>query len=162
MALEFKLSNSIRGGLIYLAGDSIAALLSNELDWLRAAGVLFIGATLYAIEIPNYFSWINKKMKGKVGFKSSMIRAALSMSFFNPLWIARHILFIKLFMGQFDQIGWDLVWVGTISFVVNIPISLGANYFIQNKVSLDNRFIASAIFSGIMAVYYSLSMNWFS
>lgn len=162
MALEFKLSNSIRGGLIYLAGDSIAALLSNELDLLRAGGILFIGATLYAFEIPNYFNWIDKRMNGKTGLTSSMIRATLSMSFFNPLWIARHILFIKLFMGQFDQIGWGLVWVGTLSFVVNIPISLGANYVIQNKISLRNRFIASAIFSGIMAVYYSLSMNWFS
>ncbi len=162
MAFEFKLTNSIRGGLIYLAGDSVAALLSNELDWLRAAGILFIGATLYAFEIPNYFNWIDKKMKGKTGFKSSMTRAVLSMAHFNPLWIARHILFIKLFSLQFEQIGWGLIWVGTISFVVNIPISLGANYFIQNKVSLENRFMASAIFSGIMAVYYSLSMNWFS
>lgn len=162
MALEFKLSNSIKGGLIYLAGDSIAAWLSNELDWIRVAGVLFIGATLYALEIPNYFNWIDKKMTGKTDFMSSMIRATLSMLFFNPLWIARHFLFIKIFMLQFDQIGWGLLWVGTISFVVNIPISLGANYFIQNKISLDYRFIASALFSGIMAVYYSLSMNWFS
>jgi len=162
MALGFKLSNSIRGGLIYLAGDSIAALISSELDWIRAAGVLFIGATLYAIEIPNYFSWIDKKMNGQSGIRTSMIRATLSMLFFNPIWIARHILFIKLFMFQFDQIGWGLLWVGTLSFVVNIPISLGANYIIQNKIALQNRFIASAIFSGIMALYYSLSMNWFS
>lgn len=162
MALEFKLANSIKGGLIYLAGDSIAALLSNELDWLRAAGILFVGATLYAFEIPNYFNWIDKKMSGKIGLKFSIIRATLSMAFFNPLWIARHILFIKLFTLQFEQIGWNLIWIGTISFVVNVPISLGANYIIQNKISLENRFIASAIFSGIMAVYYSLSMNWFS
>lgn len=161
MRLEFKLSNIIRGSIIYAAGDSIAAVLSHEFDWLRLAGTLFIGATVYAFEIPNYFNWIDKKVSHSTNFTSKIIRASLAMLYFNPLWIARHILFIKLFMGQYDSISWGLLTIGTISFLVNIPLSLGANYIIQNKIALQNRFIASAIFSGVMAVYYSLSIIWF-
>jgi hypothetical protein len=39
---------------------------------------------------------------------------------------------------------------------------LVANYVIQNKISLQWRFLASAIFSGLMAVYYALSELFFS
>jgi hypothetical protein len=157
MKLEFKLSNSLRGGLIYALGDTAAALISDQFYWFRLAGVFVIGASIYALEIPNYFKWIDLKIKGNRGIKYSLIRAAMAMLHFNPFWIARHILFIKLFMGQYDDIGWGLVAVGFISFLINIPISLVANYTIQNKISLKYRFLASAIFSGLMAVYYSLS-----
>ena len=162
MALEYKFSNIIRGGLIYSIGDTIAALISNEFDWARALGILVIGATIYAFEIPNYFKWIDKKVNGKNGLKSSLIRTLLAMMFFNPLWIARHILFIKLLLGQSNQIGWNLITIGAISFLINIPISLAANYLIQNKVALKYRFLVSAVFSGLMAIYYSLSITWFS
>lgn len=162
MALEFKRSNSIRGGLIYSIGDTVAALISDDFSWMRLLGVLAIGATLYAFEIPNYFKWIDKKVSGTMGLRASMTRALLAMLYFNPLWIARHILFVKLFMGQTDQIGWGLLVVGSISFVINIPVSLAANYVIQNKISLKYRFLASAIFSGLMAIYYSLSAIWFT
>jgi hypothetical protein len=161
MALEYKLSNIIRGGLIYSIGDTIAALISSEFDWIRLVGIIVIGATIYAFEIPNYFKWIDKKVAGKAGIKPSMYRALLAMLYFNPLWIARHILFIRLLMGQFDQINLSILWVGLMSFLVNIPISLIANYIIQNLISLKHRFIASAIFSGLMAIYYSLSNHWF-
>jgi hypothetical protein len=161
MALEYKLSNIVRGGLIYSVGDTIAALISSEFDWIRLAGIIVIGATIYAFEIPNYFKWIDKKVAGKAGFKPSMYRALLAMLYFNPLWIARHILFIRLLMGQFDQINWSILEVGLISFLINIPISLIANYIIQNLISFKHRFVASAIFSGLMAIYYSLSNHWF-
>lgn len=161
MALEYKLSNIIRGGLIYSIGDTVAALISNEFDWVRLFGIIVIGATIYAFEIPNYFKWIDKKVAGKAGFKPSIYRALLAMLYFNPLWIARHILFIRLLMGQFDQVNWGILWIGFFSFLVNIPISLIANYIIQNVISLKHRFVASAIFSGLMAIYYSLSNHWF-
>ena len=162
MALEFKLSTSSRGGLIYASGDTIAALISHEFDWFRLTGVLVIGASLYAFEIPNYFKWIDRKVNGGVGLKTALSRALLAMLYFNPLWIARHILMIKLLMGQFNQISWSLITVGAISFLVNIPVSLVANYAIQNKVQLKYRFLASAMFSGLMAIYYSLSGTLFN
>lgn len=161
MTLEYKWSNIIRGGLIYATGDTIAALISDQFSVQRMIGILMIGATIYALEIPNYFKWIDKKTQGKTGLKNSLYRSVLAMLYFNPLWIARHVLFIKLITGNFDQIGWGLITTGTLSFVVNIPVSLAANYLIQNKIALEHRFLASAIFSGLMAIYYSLSDVWF-
>jgi hypothetical protein len=162
MALEFKRSNIIQGGLIYALGDSVAALITDDFDWYRMVGIMIIGATLYAFEIPNYFKWIDRKIQGNNTFKSASQRALLAMLYFNPLWIARHILLIRLFTASTADIGWNLLVIGGISFLVNIPVSFFANYLIQNKINLKHRFIASAIFSGIMAVYYSLSDVLFS
>ena len=157
----YRRSDILRGGLIYTIGDTIAALIAQEFSWVRVAGILLIGATIYAFEIPNYFRWIDRKTVGIAGWRSSLRRTLLAMLYFNPLWIARHILFIKLITGAFEEIGWGLIAVGAISFLVNVPLSLAANYLIQNKIPLKHRFLASAIFSGLMAIYYSLSDHWF-
>jgi len=66
-------------------------------------------------------------------------------------------LFIKLFSGNFNQIDLNLLKIAWVSFLVNIPISFIANYLIQNKVNLSWRFLASAIFSALMAIYYAMS-----
>ena len=161
MTIEYKLSTIIRGSLIYAAGDTAAAIITDEWSWIRLLGILFVSATFYSVEIPNYFNWIDKKMSHSASLKDRLIKASLAMIYFNPLWIARHMLFIKLFMGQTDQIGWNILEAGAISFAINIPISLAVNYGIQNKVALEHRFIVSALFSGVMAVYYSLSAVWF-
>ena len=161
MRLQYKGSDVLKGGLIYSLGDTIATFISNELDLFRLLGMFIIGATIYSFEIPNYFRWIDQKIDKNGSFKSSITRAGLAMLYFNPLWIARHILFIHLISGKFDLIGWEIITVGAISFLFNIPISLIANYIIQNKIKLSFRFIASAIFSGLMAIYYSLSAIWF-
>lgn len=159
--MEYKKSNIIRGGLIYLAGDTTAALIADEFSWERLLGILLIGCTLYAFEIPNYFNWIDKKVGKASGFASSMKRTGLAILYFNPLWIARHLFFIKLFSGQTDQLSLGLLEIGLKSFAVNIPISIIANYLIQNKVKLSWRFLASALFSALMAIYYALSAVWF-
>ena len=161
MRLQYKVADIIRGGTIYCAGDTIASLISDDFNWVRVVGILFIGATVYAFEIPNYFRWIDLKVKKKQGLKSSAKRAFLAMIYFNPLWIARHILFINVLSGAYDQITWGLLMVGTISFIVKIPISFIANHVIQNMIQFKYRFIASAIFSGLLAIYYSLSDYWF-
>ncbi len=161
MKLTYTKSNIIRGGLIYTLGDTIAAMIGHDFSWVRMLGILVVGATLYAFEIPNYFKWIDHKVQNTGTFLSSIKRASMAMLYFNPLWIARHILFIKLFSGHFDEISRGLIAIGTKSFLVNIPFSLAANYLIQNKIPLKHRFLASAIFSGLMAIYYSLSAHWF-
>lgn len=155
------MTNIVRGGLIYTTGDTIAAFISDEFSWLRVLGILLVGCTVYAFEIPNYFKWIDSKVGASTGFKSSMKRTGLAILYFNPIWIARHILFIKLFSDHYKQISWSLLEIGLISFVINIPVSVIANYLIQNKIRLDWRFLASAIFSAIMAIYYALSAIWF-
>ncbi len=161
MRYDYTKSNIIRGGLIYTIGDTIAALIGDDFSWFRMVGMLIIGATVYALEIPNYFKWIDSKVKNTGTFLSSIKRASMAMLYFNPLWIARHIFFIKIISGHQEEISWDILRIGAMSFLLNIPISLAANYLIQNKISIEHRFLASAIFSGLMAIYYSLSAYWF-
>ena len=124
--------------------------------------MVLVGATVYAFEIPNYFDWIVKKTQNLKGLKATLTKTGLAILYFNPLWIARHLLFIKLFSGQFDAIGWNLLTIAFWSFLVNIPISFIANYIIQNRFKLKWRFLGSAIFSALMAIYYALSETIFS
>lgn len=160
--MHYKKQNIIKGALIYSAGDTIAALLLDEFLLTRLLGMVLVGATFYAFEIPNYFDWIVKKTQSLNGLKATLTKTGLAIAYFNPLWIARHLLCIKLFSGQFDAIGWDLLAIAFWSFLVNIPISFVANYMIQNRFKLKWRFLGSALFSALMAIYYALSETLFS
>jgi len=122
---------------------------------------MLVGATFYAFEIPNYFDWIVKKTEDLQGLKATLTKTGLAILYFNPLWIARHLLFIKLFSGQFQYIGWNILEIAFWSFLANILISFIANYLIQNRFKLKWRFLASAIFSALMAIYYALSETLF-
>jgi hypothetical protein len=123
--------------------------------------MILVGATFYAFEIPNYFDWIVKKTAHQNGIKATLTKTGLAMLYFNPLWIARHLLFIKLFSGQFELVGWNLLEIAFWSFLANILISFIANYVIQNQFKSKWRFLASAIFSALMAIYYALSETFF-
>jgi len=160
--LIYTKSNILRGALIYSAGDAIAAVLLNEFSIYRLAGMMLIGATIYAFEVPNYFAWIEKKTIAYSGLKKTLAKTGLAIGYFNPLWIWRHLLFIKIFSGNLAAINIDLFRIACISFLVNIPISFIANYSIQNKIKLSWRFLASAIFSALMAIYYALSETIFN
>ncbi|WP_218845001.1 hypothetical protein [Winogradskyella pacifica] len=124
--------------------------------------MMFIGATFYAFEIPNYFDWIVKTTQFRKGTKATLSKTILAIAYFNPLWIARHLLFIKLFSGQVEAIGFNLLEIAFWSFLVNIPISFMANYIIQNRFRQKWRFLGSAVFSALMAIYYALSETIFS
>mgnify|MGYP007068286595 FL=1 len=129
--------------------------------WGRFFGIMLIGATVYAFEIPNYFRWIDSKVKSMEGFRQSLVKTGLAILYFNPLWIARHLFFILLFSGQFHTVTWDILRIASWSFLVNIPLSIIANYLIQNKINLRFRFMASAVFSALMAIWYALSKALF-
>ena len=159
--LEYSKSNILRGALIYSAGDTIASVLLDEFTLYRLLGMMFLGATVYAFEIPNYFQWIVKKTQHLTGNKLTFTKTGLAIAYFNPIWIWRHLLFIKIFSGNFEQIDLNLLFIAGLSFLVNIPISFIANYIIQNKIHLRWRFLSSAIFSAIMAIYYALSETLF-
>lgn len=157
MNLSYRKSDILRGALIYSSGDTIAAVILNEFSIYRLIGIIIIGATFYAFEIPNYFSWIDRKLGNEKGNAKSLKRTMLALLYFNPLWIARHLFFINVFKGNFVSLNLSLVVIGFYSFMLNIPISFIMNYLIQNKVKLKWRFTASAIFSALMAIYYALS-----
>ena len=148
--------NSLHGAIIYGLGDSCAALLTDEFQFSRLIGMMLLGGTLYAIEIPWYFAWIERNID-KQGMVNDIKRTLIAQAFFNPLWIARHLAFIKCFSGQFAQIQWSLIGTGLNSFVHIAPYALSANYLIQNFIPYRWRFLASAVFSTLTAVYYALS-----
>jgi hypothetical protein len=162
LKLVFTRNYILKGALIYASGDTIASFILNNFSWHRLAGIMLIGATLYAFEIPNYFSWIDKRTNGSTGFKSSVQRTVLAILYFNPLWIARHLFFIELFSFRLSGISWNIFRIASLSFLVNIPISILANFIIQNKIALKWRFLASAVFSALMAIYYAVSKVLFS
>lgn len=157
MNLFYRRSDILRGALIYSSGDTIAALILNEFSIIRVIGIILIGATFYAFEIPNYFSWIDKKVGDENTTSKSLKRTLLALLYFNPIWIARHLLFINVFKGDHSAINLYLLVIGLYSFLLNVPISFIMNYLIQNKVKLKWRFTASAIFSALMAIYYAMS-----
>jgi hypothetical protein len=123
--------------------------------------MILVGAIIYSFEIPNYFAWIDKKTISYKGIKKTLAKTGLAIAYFNPLWIFRHLAFIKIFSGFYEQINSNLFVIALWSFLANIPISLIANYMIQNKIKLDWRFLVSALFSALMAIYYALSETIF-
>jgi len=158
----YSKNNIFKGALIYATGDTIAAVILGEFNMMRLLGMMLIGATFYAFEIPNYFKWIETKTQNLKGLTYLLSKTGLAIAYFNPLWIARHLFFIKLFSGQFEALNWGLLNIALLSFAVNIPISFIANFLIQTKTPLKWRFLASAIFSALMAIYYALSETLFS
>lgn len=144
-----------------MSGDTIASLMISEFSVMRVAGILIVGSTLYAWEIQTYFRFIEKKVSLYHGWKKASRKAMMALIYFNPLWITRHLCFIYLFSGRTSEISYSLFMTGLLAFLVNIPVSIVANYVIQNKIPLSFRFWSSAIFSGIMAIYYAMSSVWF-
>jgi hypothetical protein len=161
LKLRYSVSNILRGVLIYSVGDTIASIFLSEFSFLRMLGIMVAGGTVYAFEIPNYFRWIDEKTAQINGPKGSLSRAGLAILYFNPLWIARHLLFIQLLKGNWSGISWNLLSLGFYSFAANIPVAFTANYVIQNKIPLKWRFFSSAVFSSMMAIYYALSQTIF-
>jgi len=95
--------NCIQGAIIFTLGDSCAALLTGEFQVSRLIGMMLLGGTLYAVEIPWYFAWIERRFE-RQGIVNWLKRAVIAQAFFNPLWIARHLAFIHCFTGQFAAI----------------------------------------------------------
>jgi hypothetical protein len=154
-------SDILRGALIYPLGDALAMWIHGPFVWTRVLGLALVGGTLYAWEVGAAFRWIDRRVPHDGSRAAGLRRALMAVAYFNPLWIARHMLFLKVFAGQGAAVTWSLLATGTRSFVVNIPLALLGNYAIQNAVPRGARFAASAAFSGFLAVYYALSAVWF-
>jgi hypothetical protein len=145
----------LRAGLIYGGGDLAATLITGAFDPRRSLGMFLTGMLIYGPEIRAYFSWLARRQA------AGWPRAALAWLWFNPLWIARNALLIRLFSGRWEDIDSGLLLLGAKSFACNAPVALAANYLIQNRLPLAWRLTGSAAFSALMAVYYALSEVWF-
>jgi hypothetical protein len=151
----------LRAGLIYGGGDLVATLIAGTVDPWRTLGMALVGGLLYAPEIGAYFNWLDRRLPAAATARRRWQRAVLGWLWFNPLWIARHALLIRLFSGRLGQIDSSLLLVGLTSFACNLPVALAANYLIQNRLPARRRVVGSALFSALMAVYYALSEVWF-
>ncbi len=152
------------GLIAYPVGDWIAQMIMGDISYYRVVVMALAGGFVYAFEIPRWFAWIDRR------FPQWWARTFAAIVYFNPLWIARHLLLItvstagnRLLEQEFWRISIrDSLAAGVQSFAGAIVLSAIGNYLIQNPVPLRLRFLASAIFSGLMAIYYALSQNFFS
>lgn len=156
-------TNQLRGLIIYPLGDAIAQLIIGEFNAVRLLFLGIVGGFLYSYEINKWFGFIEKK------FENPLIKTFSAIGYFNPLWIGRHLFFIELAINPALLLDGSELWckiqslivMGSKSFIGAILISVIANFIIQNKIQFKHRFMASATFSALMAVYYALSRVWF-
>lgn len=151
----FSRTESLKGAITFGVFDTIAALILGEFSWLRLVGMSLIGASVYAVEIPSYFAWIQAKSQKMSHTKGNWYKTLMTVAYFNPLWIARHMCFIYLLNQQ--AITWGVLGTAWQSFVYGMPVSVVVNYLIQNKVPMKQRFLISSLFSGCMAIFYAVS-----
>lgn len=158
----WRAGDVVSGMVIYTTGDTFASLLLGQASLTRVLTLMAVGGLVYSVEVPSYFRFIDRRAKKDGTRRTAVVRALLALLYFNPLWIGRHIFFLKLGQPAWDEIDQHLVQVALLSFAGNIPISFVGNLTIQNAVPLRLRFIASALFSAAMAVYYAVSSVWFA
>mgnify|MGYP006284825991 FL=1 len=163
MWIRYEKRDVLCGLVIYAAGDTVATLILGTFDPFRMLGMMIVGATVYAYEIPNYCKRIEICSDQVCGrFRSALSKTGLALLYFNPLWIARHLLFIQIFSGNWSDVSVSILMTALISWLVNIPLSITGNAVIQLAIPLKWRFVGSAVFSGLLAVYYALSGVWFA
>ena len=120
MKLPYRRRDVLQGIVVYTAGDTAAALVLGEASWMRALVVALVGGFVYALEVPAYFRWIDRRVSGKRGLRLGMTRTALALAYFNPLWIARHLFFLRAAVADWDAITFDLLRIGA-----DVPQRLG-------------------------------------
>lgn len=146
----------ITGFLVYGSGDLVASLLTHDFSFGRVLGMSCVGALWYGLEIPHYFRWLDQRSARPFIIPDAVLRPLLATLYFNPLWVARHLMLIMLFSGDGENISWDIFDTAVQLFLNAMPLALVANVVIQNVVPLSQRFLASALFSCFMAVFYPL------
>jgi hypothetical protein len=155
-------ANILSGMVVYAAGEAIAMLILGAFSFPRMLGMMLLGGTVYALEIPAYFAWIAHKTASMLGWKGQILRAVAAWVYFNPLWIARHLAFTKIFSGAWSEVSSALLPIAVSSFFWSMPFSLAGNFVVQNYVPEKHRFLASGVVSGLHAIYYALSATLFT
>lgn len=151
----------LRAGLIFGGGDLIACLITGTWAPWRWLGLSLTGGLIYAPEIRWYFDWLERRLPPPLALRRRWLKAVLAWCWFNPLWIARHALLIRLYSGRWAEIDPWLLMLGARAFVFSMPVVLCANYLIQNRLQPASRVTGSAVLSALMAFYYALSEVWF-
>src|SRR5579885_1334212 len=163
-----KQQSFLVGLLVYPLGDLSAQLILGQVDLLRLLIVALVGATLYRFEVPRWFAWLDRiaisqstvvrfpvlrrlvarPAQADSGMPLNWLgRTLLAMAYFNPLWIARHIFFIRLPGNLLHfSLGAALlaaIAAGAKSFLVNAPFAVLGNYIVQNHITRKWRFLGN-------------------
>lgn len=157
MKNPYSRKNVLTGLVVYASGDTIAAVCLGEFAWARVLVVALVGGFLYALEVPLVFAWIDRRVTTTRPLTRNALRTLLAVAYFNPLWIARHLFFLRAATGRWDDVSLDLLRVGAVSWLLNVPIAVAGNWIIQSSIPLRWRFLGSATFSGMMAVFYAVT-----
>jgi hypothetical protein len=189
IAANFKLFKAIpitkidklSGLIIYPLGDLIAQLIVGEVSILRLFFVTLLGRYIYAIETPKWFGflaiWKRPTMPlGFFGYFVAPIKDGVALNWlgktlattlwFNPLWIARHMLVLELaniVTGKTSFMAFlpHAISLGSVSFVMQFPVAVVVNYIIICRLNDNSRFIWASIFSGALAIYYAIMRVYF-
>lgn len=179
-----RILNHFVGWVLYPMGDLIGQLITGEFSITRTIVIMILGGTFYRIEIPY---WFHKLETFTIADETVKKHPALEMlttrvqhnylnwlgktlgatAYFNPLWMARHMLFITCATTPLSQIDWGntllhCLRTGSISFLTNLPITFGANYFIQAHLPLKRRFLGSALLTMTLTIKYAVEYRIFS
>ena len=181
-----QLLDMLEGFLVYGLGDLAAQIILGSPSIVRTIGIGLIGSSFYALEVPLWFRMIegtfchaSNKIRACQMFKEPNNenicyldykgRTLMAMSYFNPIWVARHMFFLSLlnaiskgyvFSSPF-RVFINLIPVAAKSFVVCIPIIILGNYIVQNRIKMKYRLIGSAILSSICALWFAVSQAIF-
>lgn len=60
--LIYTKENILKGVVLYSVFDAIAVIILGEFSFQRLFGMMVLGGTFYAFEIPSYFAWIEKNL----------------------------------------------------------------------------------------------------
>lgn len=173
------------GWVLYPVGDLAGQIIMGQFSIIRFCVLAVVGGIIYRWEIPRWFGYIEKvrftaQSKEKYpGFSLILTesddkfaltwlgKAICAALFFNPLWIARHLIFISCALTPLAQIDFfqlvgSTLKVGTISFFTNLPIALIGNYIIQKHLPLKFRFLGSAVLTTILNAKYAIEYVYFS
>ncbi len=181
VSIPVSKTDKLSGWVLYPLADGIAQLILGDISYLRMLFVALLGRYVYAIEIPKWFGllsvwhrstapgrflknfWVKTGNHYYFNWLSKTIGATL---WFNPLWIARHMLVLELadmvtgktvFFSFLPQ----ALHLGTVAFIGQLPLAFGVNYIIICRLPERSRFIWSSIFSGILAIYYAVGKVYF-
>lgn len=164
--------------LIYPVGDFTAQLITGEISGRRLFVIFLAGALVYLYEVPNWFDKIDgfefdRYTRVTRFFARSsedrhlnwLGRTFGAILYFNPLWVGRHMLFIRIgadaqVFSHFGTAVRESLLLGAKSFALNLPVSLIGNYLIQMRLPAHWRVRASSIFSALLATAYALAFKY--
>lgn len=186
-----RLIQHFAGWVLYPLGDIVGQIIMDDVNPVRYIAVMIAGGIIYRFEIPRWFHFLDSfRLSIDAGHRFPPLRRLVheddtglrlnwlgktlgAALYFNPLWIARHLFFIKVATLVGPDMNWytDVDYIaiiiaslksGTISFLTNLPIALIGNYLIQEHMNLRYRFVGSAALTTVLNAKYAIEFVLFS